>query len=54
MQITNGPFSPRIRISRDINPSPAIQTLRNLNEEVYILGAIGSLSGKCLIIFLAE
>jgi len=35
----------KCRISRDINPSPAIQNVRNLNEEVYLLGAIGSLSG---------
>ena len=37
-----------LRISRDINPSPAIQNFRNLNEEVFLLGAIGSVSGKCL------
>ena len=37
-----------LRISRDINPSPAIQNFRNLNEEVYLLGAFGSLFGKCL------
>ena len=36
------------RISRDINPSP-IQNFRNLNLEVYLLGAVGSLDGKCFI-----
>jgi len=37
-----------LRISRDINQSPAIQNFRNLNEEVYLFGAIGSQSGKYL------
>ena len=46
-------FVHELRISRDINPSPAIENFRNLNEEVYLLGAIGSVSGKCLN-FLAE
>ena len=36
------------RISRDINPSP-IQNFRNLNLEVYLLGAVGSLDGKGFI-----
>ena len=49
--MTNVPFLRKLRISRDINPSPAIQNFRNLNEEVYLLGAIGSLSGKCLNVF---
>ena len=41
-------FFHELRISRDINPSPAIQNFRNLNEEVFLLGAFGSLSGKFL------
>lgn len=37
------------RISRDINPSPPITNFKDLNKEVFLLGAIGILSGKCFI-----
>ncbi len=41
-------FLVEFRISRDINPS-LIQNSKNLTQEVFLLGAFGSLNGKCFV-----
>ena len=39
------------RISRDINPNPAISSFRDLNQEVFLLAAVGSVQGTDRLCF---
>ena len=38
-------FRVAFRISRDINPNPAISNFEDLNQEVFLLAAVGAVQG---------